>query len=223
MLDEIQIKKQIELWVSEFVNPYCLGCKDHCCDTSRHLISIQKQEPAVELFKEKNIKVYSLDGLNQDSVKRFLHKGLGVEVLTRSGEKVARPSLVEVPIIDKTQARIFGADTEYALYTNHFCPFYEKEKGCEVYNDGRRPVACNVYPIKFETCNIGQSLIGINDSCPVMKDDNMKTQLINRFPDIPWVLSSELLAAQAIRENTRIRDNVHGKRFRGVIKNRGKR
>jgi len=201
-LMEMNIRNRIEEWVNEFISPYCSTCKDNCCNATKHMINIRKEEPAVKFFSGIGLKIYMLNELDLPSVKNWMRKRLAGKVLTKDKVEVFQPSLIETPIqvMKGKRLGLSTTKTDYVLYAKGYCPLYEKRKGCLIYGDPRRPQACKEYPLTFCTDN-QDSVINIHNFCPSMRTLEMKKQLKFYFPDSHIITLSELLGDHIMNSN----------------------
>lgn len=193
-MDEKYMRLKVEEWSKEFISPYCSTCKDNCCNATKHMINIGKEEPAVKFFSDIGVKIYRLNELDLPSIKNWMRKRLAGKVLTNNKVEVLQPSLIETPIqtMKGKKLGLSRTKTDYVLYTKGYCPLYEKRKGCLIYGDPRRPQACREYPLTF--CTVGQnSVINIHNFCPPMRTLEMKKQVKFYFPDLHIITLSELL------------------------------
>jgi len=197
-LSDIYMGKKVEEWVNEFISPYCSSCKIVCCDATRIIINLRKEEPAVELFRKAGVKVYRASELDLPSVKRWHRSKLTEKVLTKDRKEVSQPSLIESPIPEIIGKKFkLSRETDFALYAKKYCPFYTQDKGCLIHGDPRRPQSCKEYPLSFET-DSERSIITISNSCPVMENPKMKKQLRLYFQNIPVFSISEVLSNHII-------------------------
>lgn len=189
---------RVEQWVNDNVSPYCGSCKTNCCDASKHLINMKKEEPAVGLFSGAGVGVYRSKDLDVPSVKNWMRKGLSGKVLTRERKEVPKPSVIEANLPARLVGSKFREETDFVLYAEN-CPFYEKNKGCLVHWNPRRPQSCKEYPLTFEQEG-DNMLISIHNSCPVTANSEIKARLSAEFQDAPVISISEVLRSQLMQQ-----------------------
>lgn len=198
-MDEKYMRLRVEQWVSQFISPYCSNCEDNCCNATKQLINIGKEEPAVKFFVNIGLKLYRSDELDISSVKNWMSKRLTGKVLTKDKGEVSQPSLIEAPLPTVQRQKFkLGKDTDYVLYAKGYCPLYEERRGCLIHGDPRRPQSCKEYPLNFDTDG-QRSVINIHNSCPTMRSPDMKRQLKFEFPDLPVFALSELIGDSIMR------------------------
>jgi Fe-S-cluster containining protein len=163
------LEKQMQEWLQN----YCGKCLDTCCNSEKHRIRLE--DYSVPLFQEKGISVINHRSLDKFSIKKWKKDKLA-KLLLRKGSEVPKPSVVEIP------QGMFGVG--YYLYSN-ICPFYDKEKGCEVHEDPRRPEYCIKYPFVTLGCNDpeGRLLdVRVMESCECLRNPEIRFEFTKTFP-----------------------------------------
>jgi Fe-S-cluster containining protein len=159
------LEERIRNWQQGLLSDYCRVCSDTCCDAQKH--GILFDDPSLPLFQERGIPVIKYSQLEEPF---SVFDGLYL----KDGYKVGKPSIVEVP------KRSFRK--RWMIYAD-MCPFYNKEKECEVHEDPKRPEVCKQYPIVFLGCNDPQGRlfeVRIKSSCEY--SDKLKSEIVKEFP-----------------------------------------
>ncbi len=154
-------KEHMDAWILKTASKYCSECLDSCCNAgSKNIIVVTTPESEdansrLELFKENNIPIYGLDSLDRASIElwRRYFWDEGGTVKSTDETIVEKPAIIECPIFnyivdDELEMTWFEKDkTQYLMYVEKECPFYDKTTGCEVHVDPRIPEACKTYPL----------------------------------------------------------------------------
>ena len=187
-------RKHLEAWVSEFSGKYCRDCLENCCNGARQLINLDID--SIELFEEKGLPNYHMeDDLDRKSVYDWLiagmHRGLERksgdhfigDIKFRDGKIVKKPAIIWIPRITScsTNGIEFGDSFTPVLYLEKYCPFYNKEIGCEEYTNPRRPDACKHYPLSILEIE-DKLMVQFQETCP--KSRQGVADLKKRFPDL---------------------------------------
>lgn len=128
------IEERIREWQQNFLSEHCRVCSDTCCNSKKHAILFD--DSSLPLFQERGIPIVRVNQLEEPFL---IEEGLYL----KDGSEVGKPSIVEPP------KGLFRR--KWFIYSD-ICPFYSKEKGCDVHEDPRRPEVCKKYPIVFLEC-----------------------------------------------------------------------
>jgi len=160
------LEEKMQRWVQN----YCKACSDTCCNSQKHAILFD--DSSLPLFQEKGIPVVRLSQLKEPVAVINGH----LKLYLRDGSELKRPSVVQTP------KGLF--QREWIIYSE-VCPFYNKEKGCEVHEDSRRPTACKQYPIIPLGCYDPEGKIvdiRVMNSCLCFNQEEIKSSFLKRFP-----------------------------------------
>ena len=188
-------REDIREWMMAFSSRHCLNCADNCCDGTRQLINMDKdEERSIDLFRKRGIPVYRFEELDERSVVRWLalgmYRGLGNingahfigDILTKDGIVLKKPALIETPKIRGVDLNFtIVEETMFVLYVEKYCPFFSQTSGCEVYGNPDRPDGCKSYPLyAFEA--EGGLRAEVQRTCP--RANEVYGELRERFPDV---------------------------------------
>jgi hypothetical protein len=169
--------------VQELASKYCKECHDTCCNAAKNLISLEEHElSGIELFLENNIPLYRMNQLDESSLMNWVVYTLSSKgiIYDKEHKEIKQPALIEHFM------HTFMPDREvrwlnyklFTVYSDNYCPFFNQNNGCNVYEDSRRPNICMQYPIDdiftTEDGNIG---IVIARTCPIFTQSKVKEEL----------------------------------------------
>ena len=166
------LEENIREWQQSIADNHCRECPDSCCNLKKHIIPIRGY--SLSVFKEKGVPIIEKRKLNKSSLKEW-KKNHNKTLFFADGSKVSKPSVIDTGG--------FFLD-EFYMYADS-CPFYEKNKGCEIHEDERRPSDCEKYPLAFLGCNDkkGRLLdIMIMKTCEYFNREEIKSELLEKFP-----------------------------------------
>ena len=166
----MKLEKDIDEWTQKQLSEHCGKSRwGNCCNGRRFLIGICNDEKeALELFSELKVPIYTIRELNKGSVAAWLTSDYFVgDIKTKNEKLIPKPSIIEHPYCEYLNGKNtkWQKGTEFALYLDKYCPAYDKEKGCIVHDDPRRPRGCRQYPIIHGREN-GVIKAQIKKSCP---------------------------------------------------------
>lgn len=157
------IEERIREEQQKCLNDYCKTCSGNCCNSRKYRIFLDSS--SVSLFQE-----YGIPVIKTSQLDKFLLKAN--KFILKDGSPVQQPVVIEI-------SRILFKPQWY-LYAD-FCPFYEKEEGCRVHEDTRRPQVCEDYPIHFLGYDEkGKFDVRVMESCTHRTD--LISSLAGKFP-----------------------------------------
>lgn len=161
------LEEQVRGWQQNVLNSYCPKCSDNCCNPNKHRIMLDSF--SIPLFQEKGVSLVKTREVDKPTFRSN-------QLRFRNGSYIQKPSLVQMP------KWIYG--DEWYLYADS-CPFYNKEKGCEIHENPRRPDVCKKYPTLFRGCNDPEGKlvdIRVMNSCECFRQEKIRKELIEKFP-----------------------------------------
>lgn len=179
--------EEIRRWVQEKADSHCDSCPDTCCDGTKHIISIDSNDcDALALFTENSIPLYREKELDTDSVEDWLKGGYAgpVSVRTKTKKKIRKPALIEHNAFDLDKDEVFWkTNHKYSLYVEQYCPLYDRNTGCLVHNDPRRPRVCQEYPVFIK-----DDKAAIANSCHFISIEGMIREFSEKFAGIAIIV-----------------------------------
>ncbi len=177
------LKRRIEEWVQKTASQQCTNCIDTCCDATKHFINITGDD--LEPFLEIGVPVFNLGYFDAYVLLRWRETKPSnkMKLFTKEGAEIPKPALIEIKEFMHESYKggiVFEGKSEFSLYVEKYCPFYNSGKGCEIHDDPGRPKVCKEYPV----IDMHEGIYHILPSCKPFNQIEAREDFRKNFPEL---------------------------------------
>ncbi len=195
------LKRRIEEWVQETASQQCINCIDTCCDGTKHFINISGDD--LEPFLEIGVPVFNWNYFDAYVLLKWrsTNRSNHMKLFTKEGIEIPKPALIEATefMHESYKGIVFEGKSEFSLYVDKYCPFYNFGKGCEIHDDPRRPKVCKEYPV----IDMHEGTYDILPSCKPFNQREVREDFRKNFPEPSIVLANNGDSGRCIIDSSR--------------------